>query len=97
MAVLVLVVAWLSGSWCLWSVERDVVIGVALGTAAGSAEVVSLRLAEREWCAAVWVCDPATAFVEFGLCFGLVVGVMLIVSVVSRRFSGRLKRLAAGC
>ena len=79
------------------SVESAVFVDAALGMVAESAGVSLLRSAEGEWGAVARVCDCAPVSVELGLCFRLVDGVMLIVSVVSRRFSGRLKRLAAGC
>ena len=79
------------------SVECVVFVDAALGMVAESAGVSLLRSTEGEWGVVVRVCGCAPVPVELGLCFRLVDGVMLMVSVVSRRFSGRLKRLAVGC
>ena len=79
------------------SVESVVFVDAALGMVAESAGVSLLRSAEGEWSAVVRVCGCVPVLVELGLCFRLVGGVRLMVPVVSRRFSGRLKRLAVGC
>ena len=79
------------------SVENVVFVDAALGKVAESAGVSLLRSAGGGWGAVVRVFGCVPVLVELGLCFRLVGGVRLMVPVVSRRFSGRLKRLAVGC
>ena len=95
MAVLVLVVAWLPGLWCVLLVESEVVSGAVLESAAEAARAAGARQSGEG--VAVWVCGPEVVGPGFDLAFGLFEGVMLIASVLSRRFSGLLKRLAVGC
>ena len=79
------------------SVENVVFVDAALGKVAESAGVSLLRSLGEEWSASVRVIGCVPVLVDLGLCFRLVGGVRLMVSVVSRRFSGRWKRLVVGC